>query len=95
MNTLVEPNARNQPYFPNRYGYFRDGALYVMGGTVMDKDDPVLKSFNKQGKKKEKAATAKAPYVAFQDYGAPVKKTGAWTKPLSRPLDLKLLTAII
>lgn len=90
MNTLVEPNARNQPYFPNRYAYFREGALYVMGGVVMEKDDPILKSFTEREKKKEKAATAKAPYVAFQDYGPPLKADGSLDKAFIETFGLKI-----
>lgn len=90
MNTLVEPNTRNQPFFPNRYTYFRDGALYVMGGIVMEKDDPLLKSFNERELKKEKNATAKAPYVAFKDYGPPLKPDGTLDKPFLETFGLKI-----
>lgn len=90
MNTLVEPNTRNQPYFPNRYAYFRDGALYVMGGVLMDKDDPILKSFNEREQKKEKASTTKAPYVAFRDYGPPLKSDGSLDKTFIETFGLKI-----
>jgi signal peptidase I len=76
MNTQVEPLNRNQPFFPSRYVYFRDGALYTMGGVLMEKDDPILKSFNEREKKKEQVSTPKAPYVAFKDYGAPLTPEG-------------------
>ncbi len=72
MNTQVEPLNRNQPFFPSRYIYFRDGALYAMGGILIEKDDPILTSFNKREKKKEQVSTKKTPYVAFKDYGAPL-----------------------
>ena len=90
MNTLVEPNTRNQPFFPNRYAYFRDGALYVMGGVMMEKDDPLLKSFNERELKKEKNASAKAPYVAFKDYGPPLKSDGTLDKPFLETFGLKI-----
>lgn len=90
MSTLVEPNTRNQPYFPNRFAYFREGALYVMGGIIIEKDDPLLISFNEREKKKEKAATAKAPYVAFQDYGPPLKEDGSLDKAFLKTFGLKI-----
>ena len=80
VSTLVEPSNRNQPFFPNRYVYFRDGDLYAMGGILMDKEDPVLKSFNEREKKKEQASTTKAPYVAFHDYGPPLLADGTLDK---------------
>lgn len=90
MNTHVEPHARNQPFFPNRYGYFRDGALYVMGGVLFEKDDPLLISFNDREVKKEKAATAKAPYVAFKDYGPPLTPDGKLDKKFIETFGLKI-----
>lgn len=80
MNTQVEPLMRNQPYFPSRYVYFRDGALYAMGGAIMEKDDPILKSFHERELKKESVSTARSPYVAFKDYGAPVNDKGELNK---------------
>lgn len=62
-----------QSRFPNRYAYFRDGDLYLMGYPVVKKGDPVLVAFNEQEQKKEAQATAKTPYVAFKDYGPPMK----------------------
>ena len=90
MSTLVEPNNRNQSFFPNRYAYFRDGDLVVMGGTVMEKDDPLLVSFNEREKKKEQVATAKAPYVAFQDYGPPLTTDGSLDKKFIETFGLKI-----
>ncbi len=90
MNTEVEPHTRNQPFFPNRYGYFRDGSLFVMGGVIFDKDDPLLKSFNEREIKKEKAATKKAPYVAFKDYGPPMTKEGKLDKAFIETFGLKI-----
>lgn len=80
MTTYVEPQNRNQPFFPSRYVYFRDGDLYTMGGVLMTKDDPVLSKFHEQEIKKEQASTAKAPYVAFKDYGPPLDSNGKLDK---------------
>jgi signal peptidase I len=80
MSTQVEPNSRNQLFFPTRFAYFREGALYVMGGLVMEKDDPLLESFNKREINKESASTSKTPYVAFRDYGPPLTSDGQLDK---------------
>lgn len=73
MNTVFSPSAQNQTMFPHRYVYFRDGDLYTMGGVILKKDDPALVKFREREEKRESQSTAKAPYVAFKDYGPPVK----------------------
>lgn len=80
MTTLVEPIHRNQPFFPNRYIYFRNGDLFAMGGLLMEKEDPLLKSFHEREKKKEGLSTKKSPYVAFKDYGPPLDSEGKLDK---------------
>jgi signal peptidase I len=76
MNTQVEPHARNQLFFPNRYAYFRNGDLYVMGQVLMKKNDPILKSFHEREQQKEQLSTKQNPYVAFKDYGPPLTEEG-------------------
>lgn len=76
MDTSVAPKGANQFHFPHRYAYFRDGDLYLMGAPILKKDDPVLKAFNERETEREAKATLKAPYVAFKDYGAPIKEDG-------------------
>jgi signal peptidase I len=90
MNTQVEPQGRNQPFFPNRYAYFRDGDLYVMGGILIEKDDPILKSFNEREKKKEQVSKTKTPYVAFKDYGPPLTSDGKLDKEFIATFGLKI-----
>ncbi len=90
MNTQVEPQVRNQPFFPNRYAYFRDGDLYVMGGILLKKDDPILKSFHNREKKREQGATSRAPYVAFKDYGPPLTSEGKLNKEFIETFGLKI-----
>lgn len=90
MNTQVEPYHRNQPFFPNRYIYFRDGDLYAMGGVVMEKEDPILVSFHKREEKKEKISTSKSPYVAFKDYGAPLDSNGQLDKSFIKTFGLQI-----
>ncbi|MBA3815493.1 MAG: signal peptidase I [Parachlamydiaceae bacterium] len=73
MNTAFNPSAKNQTLFPHRYVYFRNGDLYTMGGLILKKDDPILVKFRESEENKELHSTAKAPYIAFKDYGAPMK----------------------
>lgn len=56
---------------PNRYAYFRDGDLYLLGSPVIKKEDPALISFKKTEEEKEAQSTAQNPYVAFIDRGPP------------------------
>lgn len=90
MTTQVEPQARNQPFFPNRYTYFREGDLYAMGGILIKKEDPIMKSFQEREKKKEEMATARAPYVAFKDYGPPLTSDGRLDKAFIKTFGLKI-----
>jgi len=73
VNKFYEPSIQNQNLFPNRYTYFRDGALYLLGGLVMEKNDPALVDFVKSESEKEQNSNNNAPYIAFKDYGAPLK----------------------
>ena len=73
MNMAYSPYSKNQTLFPHRYAYFRDGDLYVMGAPIIKKDDPTLIAFNEREQKREAQATLQHPYVAFKDYGPPMK----------------------
>lgn len=73
FNSLYRPTSKDQRYVPHRYVYFRDGALYSMGGKIMDANDPHLISFNQREKEREMNSKENAPYLAFKDYGAPFK----------------------
>lgn len=90
MNTQVEPYNKNQPFFPNRYVYFRNGDLYAMGAVLMKKDDPILTSFSEKEKQKEEKSTTKAPYVAFKDYGPPLNKDGSLNKDFLKIFGYKV-----
>ncbi|HRD55216.1 MAG TPA: signal peptidase I [Parachlamydiaceae bacterium] len=74
LNKRYEPSSENQNQFPNRYVYFNDGDLYLLGGIIFKKDDPVLTEFIQKEKAAEEAATFDKPYIAFKDYGSPLKE---------------------
>ncbi len=80
MSTLVQPQSAEQVFYPNRYTYFREGNLYTMGGVVLAKDDPTLVAFNTYEAARQEKSSDKSPYVAFKDYGPPLKEDGALDK---------------
>jgi signal peptidase I len=59
------PIHKHQKAMPSRYAYFRNGDLYLMGGKVLSKEDPVLEAFVL----KEKLKT-----TPFIDLGPPSKE---------------------
>jgi signal peptidase I len=67
--------SQNAP-FPSRYAYFRDGDLYLMGGAIMQKNDPLLTTFLKRERESQAISTSVKPYVPFQDTGAPINEAG-------------------
>lgn len=69
---IFEPRVGNS-VFPNRYAYFRNGDLYVMGGPILRADDPLLTSFVKKELDKQEKSSEIMPYIAFHDYGPPLK----------------------
>ncbi len=73
FNTVFTPFSVDQLAFPSRYAYFRDGDLRVMGEVLFAKDNPTLQRFITNEMARQKAATQVRPYVAFQDYGPPLK----------------------
>ena len=65
LEWIAEPNA-----LPNRYAYFRDGDLYLLGTPILTKDDPILQDFLKQEDQREQSTKG---YIAFKDRGPPLK----------------------
>jgi signal peptidase I len=61
---------------PSRYVYFRDGALCLMGGTILEKGDPLLTGFLKREHEKQSVSTSVRPYFPFDDAGPPLKGDG-------------------
>ena len=73
MSTNYEPHTPFQVNYPHRYAYFRDSDLYVMGGPIFTKGDPILVQFEDREAKKAQEATKNKPYLPFLDHGAPIK----------------------
>lgn len=74
MDDAFEPQGPSQPHYPSRYAYFRDGDLYVMGAPLLKKGNPTLAAFIEREEKKEKQSSTDKAYIAFKDYGPPLKE---------------------
>lgn len=60
---------------PNRYAYFRDGDLYVMGGPLLKKGDDHLSAFVENEKQKQSNLKSDNFYIPFIDEGRPKSDT--------------------
>jgi signal peptidase I len=65
------PKSAADEMLPSRYVYFRDGDLITMNGVWLNKADEALTRFNAHEKEK---ADKQSSYVAFRDYGPPLKE---------------------
>lgn len=90
ISNEVSPKTKNQGLFPNRYAYFREGDLYLLGAPILKNDDPVLIRFNEREQKLETASTTNRPYVAFKDYGPPINSKGEIDKDFVRTFGYKV-----
>lgn len=90
FNLLFSPKSKDSFLLPERYAYFRDGDLYVMGAPIFDKDDPVLTSFIEKELEKEKNTPTKKPYIAFIDRGAPLLENGKLDVEMIKTFGLKV-----
>jgi len=73
FNTLYKPLRPNQAFVPQRFTYFRDGDLFVMGTPILQQADSALEKFVEKELEKQKNSSAQAPYIAFVDHGPPMK----------------------
>jgi len=89
MSSAYEPYASNKIFFPHRYAYFRDGDLYLLGAPIFKKDDPTLISFNQKEQKREQQSSGQNSYIAFKDYGPPLKE-GQINKEFLKSFGLKV-----
>ncbi|MBJ7449845.1 MAG: signal peptidase I [Parachlamydiales bacterium] len=71
FNTYYGPNAQATGPYPNRFAYFQDGALFVMGYPIFQANDPILTQFIANELDKQSKTTP--TYIAFVDKGAPLK----------------------
>lgn len=90
MDNAFSPSSGRQHLFPQRYAYFRDGDLYLLGAPIIKKGDPTLVAFNQKEKSREDEASRNRPYIAFKDHGAPLKSDGSFDKEFIRIFGLHI-----
>ncbi|KZN27142.1 signal peptidase I [Chlamydia pecorum] len=69
--SIFTPIHPQQAPLPNRYAFFNQGDLYIMGSPIFTKTDPALKKFIETEKAKQEASSPTQPYIAFIDRGPP------------------------
>ncbi len=65
--------AMGSHFDTDRFAYFRNGDLCLMGAPVFKEGDPALEAFVEREKQREENANVKGSYVAFIDSGPPLK----------------------
>ncbi len=90
FNTLFEPVAPNQPFNPQRFAYYRDGDLFVMGVPLLKKNDATLIRFVQSETDKQKNSNREKPYIAFVDKGPPLKQDGSLDIEMVKAFGLKV-----
>lgn len=90
FNTIYRPVNLYSPFLPQRYAYYRDGDLYVMGAPILKKDDPTLTAFVAKETEKQNASSNGEPYIAFIDRGPPIKPDGQIDSDFIRAFGLEI-----
>lgn len=75
--SLYAPRDANGPLLPSRFAYFRDGELWSLAGPLLGQDDPLLESFLQREMARQTASSPTRPYVAFRDWGPPLRADGS------------------
>jgi signal peptidase I len=75
--TLFAPRQGDGPFLPSRFVYFRNGALWTLGGPIFGRDDPVLEGFLQRELERQESSSTDRPYVAFRDWGPPLLANGS------------------
>jgi signal peptidase I len=73
FNQLFDPIAPFQPYNPQRYAYWKEGTLYVMGSPLLNAGENETERLIESEQKKQERSGSLAPYIAFTDRGPPLK----------------------
>lgn len=71
FNRVFSPMDAYQPYLPQRFAYYNNGDLYVMGAPLLKSTDPTLIRFIQSETEKQEKSSRESPYIAFIDPGAP------------------------
>ncbi|MCP5470270.1 MAG: signal peptidase I [Chlamydiales bacterium] len=90
LNLLYQPHMAEQPFVPQRYAYWRNGDLYIMGAPILKKGDAVLEKFVKDEVERQDQSSETSPYIAFVDHGPPLKADGSLDIDFVRAFGLKV-----
>lgn len=81
------PQSRQQRWDPARYAYFREGALYLLGAPLFQKEDLILQDFLMREERKKSSLPS---YKPFQDFGPPLTPDGELDKDLIKNKGLTI-----
>lgn len=90
FDTAYSPRP-SQATFPQRYAYFRDGDLFLLGSPILKKGEDVLDNFLKSEQQRtEESSSGSQPYIAFKDYGAPLLEDGGLDKDFIKAFGVQV-----
>lgn len=89
FNLLFNPVSPHQPFLPQRFAYFKEGDLYLMGAPILTQDDPTLIAYVQREKERSMHSSSKEPYIPFIDQGPPCKE-GKLDTEFIRAFGLKI-----
>ena len=68
--------AKGAHFETDRFAYFRNGDLFLLGAPIFQKGDPVLTTFEEMENQRASEANPQNPYVPFLDSGPPLTANG-------------------
>jgi signal peptidase I len=87
MDTRFNPNQPSDLYFPSRYGYFRDGDLYLLGAPIIRRNDTAMAQYSLREQNKKGSSSL---YIPFEDAGPPLLADGTLDCDFVRRNGLKI-----
>lgn len=91
LDTIVSPSASNQQSrSTQRYAYFRNGDLYLLGAPILKNGDPTLEAFKTREEQREQKSPQNRPYLAFKDYGPPMLPDGQIDKEFIHTFGIRV-----
>lgn len=87
FHKAFHPSNKDQPFFPSRFAYFRNGDLYLMGAPIIQKEDSTLLNFHQREKNLQQRYKT---YIPFIDYGPPLKEDNTLDSDFIRSFGIKV-----
>lgn len=75
FDTRAGTNQNGELFETERYAYFRNGNLYLLGAPIYATGDPTLADFLSREQQKVDNSTPQNPYIPFVDLGPPSPET--------------------